>query len=273
MAKRKPARGRAGALRLYADVIGLNHLHYGLWDGDPATLDGLKAAQDRYTEHLIGLIDPGVKRILDCGCGIGSTSLELKSRGYDVEGLTPDAYQKERFEERTGLTCHQARFQDFFPEKPYDLVLMSESCGYIPIEQVFPALDRTVKGGLWLLADAFRLCEGDSPLNKSGHLLDEFLARCDAAGLSREYEEDITERVIPTLELAHDFIEQKARPSAQMLNEYLSDRYPRLYPPLFKLARFFARKAEAKIERQMILLDSTAYRKAKCYMVYKFSVP
>ena len=56
MGKRSRARGTRGALRFYIDVLGLEHLHYGLWDGDPLTLDGLMAAQERYTDHLIELI-------------------------------------------------------------------------------------------------------------------------------------------------------------------------------------------------------------------------
>ena len=136
MGKRKRAKGHRGVLRLYAEVLGLEHLHYGLWDGDPFNLDGLKAAQQRYTEHLTSQIGSGVRSILDCGCGIGTTALMLKQRGYDVEALTPDEAQKKTVEERTGLTCHLARFQDFRPEPAYDLVLMSESCGYIPVEGV-----------------------------------------------------------------------------------------------------------------------------------------
>ena len=58
-----------------------------------------------------------------------------------------------------------------------------------------------------------------------------------------------------------------------MLNELLSDRYPLLYPPLFKLVRFFARKPYAKAERQLVLVDSAAFKRAKSYMIYKFAVP
>ena len=237
MARRRRARGRQGALRFYADVLGLEHLHYGLWDGDPATLDGLKAAQERYTDHLIGLIDPDVRRVLDCGCGIGSTALKLRAAGFEVEGLTPDPDQRERFEARTGLTCHRARFQDFRADRPYDLVLMSESCGYIPLDGIFPALARVAGGGRWLLADLFTHYKDGSELTKSGHLLEDFLARCGAAGLERVYQEDITERVIPTLDLAHGFVEGRAKPAARMPDEFLSDRYPLLYPPLSRLAR------------------------------------
>ncbi len=40
MGKRSRARGTRGALRFYTDVLGLEHLHVGLWDGGALTFDG-----------------------------------------------------------------------------------------------------------------------------------------------------------------------------------------------------------------------------------------
>ncbi len=273
MPKRKPARGRSGALRFYADVLGLEHLHFGLWDGDPETFEGFKTAQERYADHLISLIDPDVKRILDCGCGIGTTSQKLKERGFEVEGLTPDSYQKEQYEERTGLVCHQAKFQNFHAEQPYDLILMGESCAYIPVDELFPALQRNAAGGRWLLADFFTHYKDGTEATKSGHLQSDFLDRCTKAEFEKDYEEDITEQVLPTLKLVNDLLEQRVRPSSKFLNEYLSDRYPILYPPAFKMVRFFGRKAFAKIERQLVLVDPQAFQEAKSYMIYRFLIP
>lgn len=273
MGKRGRARGSQGALRLYKDVLGLDHLHYGLWNGDPLTIDGLKAAQERYTDHLIELIGSRASSILDCGCGTGATAHKLSARGFDVEGLTPDPYQQETFVARDGLTCHRVRFQDFQPTRRYDVVLMSESCGYIPMDQLFQAVQRVAPGGAWLVADYFTLYKDGSKLSKSGHLLDRFLAEARDAGLEMEYEEDITDKVTPTLDLGRITIEEKALPAARMLGEWLADRYPILYPPLFKTVRFLLRKPIAKAESQRILIDSDAFRSAKRYMIYLFRVP
>ncbi len=273
MGRRNRARGHQGALRLYKDVLGLEHLHYGLWNGDPLTFEGLKAAQERYTDHLIELIGPDVRAILDCGCGTGATALKLRSLGFDVEGLTPDPYQRETFVARTGLGCHEARFQDFRPTRRYDLVLMSESCGYIPVDGLFEAVRRVAPGGAWLVADYFTLYKDGSRLTKSGHELAPFLDAARDAGLELDYEEDITDRVTPTLDLARTTLDEKALPAARMLAEWLADRHPILFPALFRTGRFLLRRPIARIEDQRILIDSDAFKSAKRYMIYRFRVP
>ena len=58
------------ALRFYSDVLGLEHLHYGLWERDEElTLANLKAAQTRYQQAIIDLLPAPPARILDVGCG------------------------------------------------------------------------------------------------------------------------------------------------------------------------------------------------------------
>lgn len=273
MGKNRNARGKQGALRLYMDVLGLEHLHYGLWKDEPLTFEGLKVAQERYTDRLGELLGSPPGSVLDCGCGTGLTAAKLHERGFEVEGLTPDLYQQETFVERTGLPCHMAFFQEFQPTRRYDVVLMSESCGYIPMDGLFEAVRRAAPGGAWLIADYFSLYKDGSRLSKSGHLLDRFLAEARDAGFELDYEEDITENVTPTLDLARITLEEKALPALRNLGDWLSDRHPILYPLLFRPARFLLRKPIAKVESQRILIDSDAFRSAKRYMIYRFRVP
>ena len=60
------------ALRFYSDVLGLDHLHYGLWEADEElTVANLKLAQNRYQQAIIDLLPPPPPRVLDVGCGTG----------------------------------------------------------------------------------------------------------------------------------------------------------------------------------------------------------
>ena len=87
-------------LKLYSKTIQSSFLHYGFWD-DPESVDlstlslqDIKNAQYRYIDHLASFIPSETKTILDVGCGIGgNTSLFIK-KGYSLEALSPDSYQK-----------------------------------------------------------------------------------------------------------------------------------------------------------------------------------
>ena len=90
------------ALKFYSDVLGLEHLHYGIWEADDElTLANLKAAQDRYQQAILDLLPPAPARILDVGCGTGELSKEMKARGYEVEGLSPDINHVDSYAEKS----------------------------------------------------------------------------------------------------------------------------------------------------------------------------
>jgi len=56
-------------LRFFFDS---EHLHYGLWPEDlPVTARNLAQAQQNYEDHIVSHIPPGVRTILDVGCGTG----------------------------------------------------------------------------------------------------------------------------------------------------------------------------------------------------------
>ncbi len=258
------------ALKFYEEVLGFGYLHYGLWDGDPLTLDGLKAAQERYADLLCSVIPPGVTSVLDAGCGTGGNALKLRAKGYDVEGLSPDPYQREVFTKRTGLVFHLGRFQEFEPPRTYDLVFMSESSQYVPLERLFPAAARAAApGGHLLVSDYFPLVKDGSRMTKSGHPLDRFLAEARKHGFSLLREEDITERVAPTLDLARDLLERFAIPAARLAAETLAQKRPWL----FRLGKWLLRKRIRKLYEQRVLLDSAQFKRLKRYRVFLFRAP
>ncbi len=256
-------------LRFCHEVLGLDHLHYGLWDGEAPGIEGLKAAQKRYTERLVEWIPPNVESILDVGSGTGATGRVLRDRGYEVDGLSPDPYQKRLFEQRVERPFHLGRFQEFVPARPYDLVLMSESSQYIWLDSLFPAVCRAAPAGHLLVADYFLAEKGPGTAAKSGHPLDAYLEKATAAGLELVRQEDVTEQAIPTLELATSWVESYVDPSLSMFGDHLAVRYPRL----FRLARrLFGSRIENHLANGRAEVSSAAFRRLKRYQFLLFRV-
>lgn len=258
------------ALRFYEEVLGLGYLHYGLWEeGDPLTLEGVRVAQERYADLLLSFIPEGVRSVLDVGCGTGGNALKLRAAGYEVEGLSPDPYQQQRFGERTGLPFHLSKFEAFAPARAYDLVLMSESCQYVKLPELFPAVHRAAPGGHLLVSDYFPFEKTGHRLEKSGHHLASFQGAAKTAGFTPLREEDITERTARSLDFARQIADRLAFPLLRLL----SDSFAQDHPWLFRLGRWILRKRIAKIDAQRVLIDSAEFKRRKCYKVFLFRVP
>jgi SAM-dependent methyltransferase len=258
------------ALRIYHEVVGLEHLHYGLWNGEPLTLDGLKIAQDRFSRTLCSFIPSDeVRSILDVGCGIGTTALMLKEAGYEIEGLSPDPYHQSVFSRRVGTPFHLSRFQEFDPPRAYDLVLMSESAQYIWLDSLFPSVLQAARGGRLLVADYFTVNGCRGILGKSGHPLQTFLETAEKAGLELECRKDITAEVAPTLDLARSWLERYVDPCLSIGSDYARRKVPRLA----KAIRWMFRRRLERWNEMRRLVDSGEFRREKQYLILRFRVP
>lgn len=256
-------------LRFYHEVLGLDHLQYGLWEGEPLTLDGLRAAQERFAATLHDWIPEGVRTVLDVGCGTGASAERLLEKGYEVEGVSPDPYQRELVEGRTGMPFHLARLQEFEPEETYDLAMFSESAQYVWLDVFFPDVRKVAAGGHLLIADYFTVAEGELP-ERSGHPLDAFLAEAERHGFELLRRENVTERVLPTLELARGFVERFALPTAGLMAELFAQDHPRLY----RLGRWLGRKKINKERARLeFMIDAEAFQQARKYLFLLFRVP
>lgn len=250
------------SLRFLHEVLRLDDLHYGVWDGETLDLEGLKAAQQRYSRELCAWVPDTVGSILDVGCGTGGNSLHLSRQGFDVEGLSPDPYQQRIYRQRTGLPFHLRRFQEFDPVRHYDLTLMSESAQYVWLDSLFPAVSRVSPGGYLLVCDYF-LREGvEGSMAKSGHPLHAFLAKARQHDFDLLEQEDITERTLPTLDLAHSWVERYVRPSIDIVEASMAHRRPWLP----KILRALLRRPLAKAEEGLQLIDSERFAASKVYM-------
>ena len=270
MTRRRPKPIKvSNALRFYHEVLGLDHLQYGLWEDEPRTLEGLKSAQARYTEYLHGWIPGGVKTVLDVGCGTGAAAARLKLQGYEVEGLSPDPHQEALFATRVGSRFHLSRFQDFEPTRVYDLALMSESAQYIQLEKFFPSVLRVAPGGHLLVSDYFVVDENGGPLARSGHSLEVFLREAESHEVALEREEDITDRVKPTLDIARDLLQNRLQPALEIFNDSLQTRRPYVH----RIVRWLARKKLNELQDLDRMVDSAEFARVKRYKIFLFRVP
>lgn len=257
------------ALRFYHEILGLNQLHYGLWEGDEFTMDGLKVAQERYSDHLISYFPETINIILDVGAGTGATSEKLKNKGYDVSALSPDPYQQHLFKKNRDVEFHLARFQDFKPQKKYDLILMSESCQYIPMQQLFTTVKKCAAGGYLLIDDYFITNPDDTAMSKSGHNMNDFYKEAEKNGFELLQEEDITDKAAVSLDLAKSWVERFVLPSLDLVTYSFGYKHP----TLFKFLRWLMRNKTKKFNNDIMLLDSEHFKRVKRYKILLFKIP
>ena len=264
-------------LKLYSESIRSPYLHYGFWDDpesiDPneLTLDDMVKAQGRYIEHLASFIPEEVKTILDVGAGIGGNSSYLISKGYEVEALSPDEYQETVFKEKYDgqVKFHRSKFENFQPEKKYDLVFESESACYIEIEPGWKTAQKTVRDGGYLLASDYFLYHNDGSGDwhiKASHDEKNYIKKAEEYGFKLIKEFDQTENTMPTLDGAKALMERFIFPTLEFSSNYLGKNHPFI---LKVIKKAFGKKVDDKM-KQLSLLDSKNFKKYKRYMIYLF---
>ena len=204
-------------------VLRLPSLHWGRWRTDETlSLENLRSAQERYTMGILDMIPKGVRTILDVGCGKGDVAKTLGERGYQVTAIAPIAnyasYLKEC--ELKNVSFEQVKFEDFEPAFTFDLILMSESCGYFGADAAFSNSDRclTTNGHLLIL----------NPFRKWGneycactHVLADYLRIAENHGYSLLKSEDITPEILPTLRLFTKLYTEHIEPGLALAGYFL----------------------------------------------------
>jgi len=264
-------------LKLYSQSIRSPYLHYGFWDDpesiDPEqlTLDDMVKAQGRYIEHLASFIPEEVKTILDVGAGIGGNSSYLISKGFEIEALSPDEYQETVFAEKYNgkVRFHRTKFEDFEPEKKYDLVFESESACYIQIEPGWKTAQKTVKDGGYLLASDYFLHHNDGSGDwhiKASHDEKNYMKKAEEYGFKLIREYDQTDNTMPTLDGAKALMERFIFPTVEFSSNYLDKNHPFI---LKLIKKTFGKRVNDKMN-QFSLLNSRDFKKYKRYMIFLF---
>ncbi len=246
MAKEKMGSRELG-LVLAQQLLGVDDLHYGLWQPDlPLSLANLAEAQQRYSDMLINDLPPldqGEVRVFDIGCGTGHILEQMLKKGYRADGLVPAPALAEKVRERFDrLGASEARLyecglQDMPDEEcrnQYDVALFSESYQYINMGKSFAKLEKLVKpGGRVIICDFFKTeHDGDGQRGdgsfKGGHRLTNFYRQLEAAPFTIEEDTDITSMMSPNLELLNDTLMNKLAPAGATIGRYMQDNYPKL---------------------------------------------
>lgn len=261
-------------------LLQVEDLHYGFWEkGTTPSMEKLWEAQHQHTLFLIQHIEAALGtektgKILDSGCGVGTTIKHLLEKQYHVDGLVPSDWMAKKtgekilpYQQAIPSKIYSCRLEDFptetLPEK-YRLVFFSESFQYVNLEKAFEILNEILSpAGKVIIFDFFQK-EGvpGKPRLKGGHSLRKFYDMVESAGYSIETDLDVTENLSPNLALIQNLLSERILPFLKTLDEFLSARYPLLY----KLFKYLFRKKLKKLQYKYSTQRNAAdFEKFKTY--------
>ena len=254
-------------------AVGMQDLHYGLWpDGLEVTLVNVPAAQAHYTDQLIADIPPGVKRILDVGCGAGNTARKLLDLGYEVDCLSPNAWLNEEAKKAVAgrARVFLSKFETIELDGKYDLILFSESFLFM---KAAPALAKAESllnpGGYILISDIFKVPSDEKSPIGGGQDIRRYRALMAESRFEMLKDTDITDRIAPTFDLLKRAYEEAIRPAYDLIVA----RNEKRHPWVMKFIRWRFREKLERLEAKHFSgnRDGAHFRRHKSYrrMLYR----
>ena len=239
------------------------HLHYGYWTSDlDVDITNLRTAQDNYANFLISHIPDGTKTILDVGCGTGEMARRLLELGYNVDCVSPSSYLSDQARQVLPETTHifDCYYEDLQTENRYDLVLFVESFQYVnPEEAIKKTISVLNPAGHALICDVFKKdMPTPGPLS-GGHPLAHFYNLIAKYPLELITDLDITEQTAPTRDIENALLNQVVKPTVELVQELLDDKYP----VMSKLVKFLHKKKIDKMNRKYFSGQKTGANFAK----------
>ncbi len=261
-------------LMFCSKVLNLPSLHWGCWrDGDPLTLSNFREAQIRFRELVTGMVPLDESRVLDVGCGRGDMAARLSTRGHAVVGIAPIKNYRNEWAELSGpsLDLRIADFRAFEDEAGFDVVLFSESAGYFKLDEMFDAIERTLKpGGMVVVANMFKVSRTGLPIAR--HTLSDFLDEAAQRGIYEVQRRDITAEVLPTVKLFSSSVSDVALPAIDLAQMWLDDKLTGAGPavirqPVRLAANWYLGHWRHRVQRYAERLDPEAFAQHGCYIV------
>lgn len=253
-------------------LLGLKHLHYGIWPKElPVRLSNFGAAQQHFANFIQKRIPPTVSSILDVGCGAGALAQQLASAGYRVDCVCPNpALVREARRRLKGRAqIYECPFETLETGQRYDLFLFSESFQYI---RTWKCIEKTLQlshpGAFVLICDFFKTDAAGESVIGGGTNLREFYG---LIGRYRCFEKlndiDITDRTAPTMEVVNDVL----RPAAAIWRTLRWLSGGQNSPLLSAFGKDFPARV-GKIERKYFsgLRTAQHFSTYKCYRLMLF---
>ncbi len=263
-------------LEFFIKGLGLRSLHFGLWQkGQPVTFDEVSKAQKNFTIKLIDMFPEEVESVLDVGAGIGDNAIYMAQKGMKVTCISPSPSQEKHFAENIlpeyeDVTFIRSKYEDLEINEKFDVVLMSESPTYFPMEN---GLDQTVRylkrGGYLVLGDSFR--KDSRRTFKELHIHESYVENAKKRGLILMEDIDVTDQVVPTIELMHN-VSKYLPPITEVLVDFYKKTFRKKYWIISKLVSTFF-KQELDMAKDILFdvgLRRTDPKLFSEYITYRF---
>ena len=263
-------------LELYAKILPGGFLHYGYFDDvetspTSMSLDSLEAAQRRYAERVLELVEDRCGPVLDVGAGMGGISRMLLERGVQPVALTPDRNQVRAIQQQLPeVEVIEGRFHEVGWarwESTFGTVITAESFQYLFLDNALTTIRRILRpGGRWVMCDYFRRSRSAPG---SGHVWDEFVEAATGAGWTVLHDEDITAHVVPSLQFVRLLGDRFAVP----LMAYLEARTRRNRPGLHYVLQELFAELRAGLDHRLEDVDPETFQRHRMYRLVVVAPP